>query len=104
VVLGGWVLLFPVVIAAMVVVSVFGVRAGSIEDPVHGTGTVLSTGCGGINTGRGCGDRVVVDYEADGLRYVGVVGDRGQDLNAGARLPVVWEADDPSLVRVEGVR
>ncbi|MFL1427582.1 MULTISPECIES: hypothetical protein [unclassified Nocardiopsis] len=99
VIIGGWVLSVPVVIVVVAAAFVVGIRGEHIEDPVHGTGTVLSTGCGDINTGRGCGGRVVVEYDADGLRYVAVVGDLGRDLNAGARLPLVWDAGDPMRVR-----
>ncbi|WP_306368290.1 hypothetical protein [Nocardiopsis sp. CC223A] len=76
-----------------------------VDTPEKGTATVLAVGCGDmIGNGRYCDDKVALEYEVDGLRYTQTTDDVGFDLTPGDEARVAWDADDPSLVRVEGVR
>ncbi|MDT0330771.1 hypothetical protein [Nocardiopsis lambiniae] len=43
-------------------------------------------------------------YEVDGLACTATTDMPGLDLEPGEEARVAWDADDPSLVRVEGVR
>ncbi|MFL1435387.1 hypothetical protein [Nocardiopsis protaetiae] len=76
-----------------------------VDDPEEGTATVTAAGCGGeIGSPRGCRDLVALEYEVDGIHYTQVTDDVGFDFTPGDEARVAWDADDPSLVRVEGVR
>ena len=84
---------------------VFASAVTGVDTPEDGTATVLAAGCGDVvGRGRLCRTKVAVEYEVDGLRYIQTADDEGFDFTPGDEALVVWDADDPSLVRVEGVR
>ncbi|CAL9451465.1 hypothetical protein SUDANB121_02465 [Nocardiopsis dassonvillei] len=88
---------------APIILLVFVSTATDVETPEEGTATVLAAGCGDVvGNARGCRDLVALEYEVDGLRYTQTTDDVGFDFAPGDEALVAWDADDPSLVRVEG--
>lgn len=92
-------------VGAPLVLLVVVSAATDVETPEDGTATVLAAGCGDVvGNARGCRSLVALEYEVDGLRYTQTTDDVGFDFAPGDEALVAWDADDPSLVRVEGVR
>lgn len=97
--------LLGVACTAPIVLLVFVSVAADVETPEEGTARVVAAGCGDvIGNSRGCRDLVALEYEVDGLRYTQTTDDVGFDFAPGDEALVAWDADDPSLVRVEGRR
>ncbi|MGW9346077.1 hypothetical protein [Nocardiopsis flavescens] len=98
-------LLGAVAVAAPIALLVSVSMARDVDTPEQGTATVVAAGCGdAVGEARGCRDLVALEYEVDGLTYTQTADDLGIDFAPGDRARVAWDADDPSLVRVEGVR
>ncbi|MFE6306070.1 DUF3592 domain-containing protein [Nocardiopsis sp. NPDC057823] len=81
----------------------WSVAEGEVDDPEEGTATVVAAGCGDvIGNGRGCEDGVALAYEVDGLPHTATADMLGLALEPGEEVRVVWDAEDPSLVLLEG--
>ncbi|MDE3724376.1 hypothetical protein PWG71_23540 [Nocardiopsis sp. N85] len=90
----------PVAVLLLVAVPAMLIEEKPIATPVQGTARVLAVGCGDVIGD----DRVALAYEVDGLAYTATAAMPGLDLEPGDEARVAWDADDPTLVRVEGVR
>ncbi|MFL1427581.1 MULTISPECIES: hypothetical protein [unclassified Nocardiopsis] len=92
----------PVVVLLLAAVFALLIEEKPVTTPVQGTARVLAVGCGDvIGRARGCNDAVALGYEVDGVLYQSVLRTRSWTYHEGQEVPVVWDADDPSNVRLD---